>query len=540
MRSLVLKAVLAASLLAVTACSSAAAEGGSATGEPVRGGELTYLDAEIPISALIQEQGTWQDRALFWNITDRLLHRNAETGELEPWIAESWKVSADGLRYDFVIRDGVTYSDGSPLDVASVQRNLTRQIFGDQQKALAKNFAFPAEGEITTEPASRTVTVQLKKPWAPFLGALTGWAAGLVDDSVFGLTREQQSEYRNLVGSGPFVVESVEYGKSYVLKRRPGYAWAPKSSPNQGEAYLDKITVIPVQEDSVRLGTLRSGQADLLRYVQPSEEKSLGAQGFTVVARSGVGLTNQWPLRQNVWPGDDVNVRKALQIGIDRDRIIKDLYTGNWSAATGVLSPGTLGYTDASAQLAYDKDKAGQLLDQSGFTARDAEGYRTKDGRRLKLRTYVDVYDSTAKALFQHAQAQVKELGIELEIDETDYGSYSRTVTADPLVNFTRSGWPHPDPAHGLWNNYASGRADQLKLKGADAKLEQLLDRSLHATSVEAEQAALAETQKYLLDNALTIPILNDTQVYVGAKDLQGFSLSDGGLPNYQRAWLNR
>ena len=74
------------------------------------------------ISALIQEQGTWQDRALFWNLTDRLIYRNAQTGEFEPWIAESWTVSDDGLRYDFVIRQGVTYSDGTPLDVESVKR----------------------------------------------------------------------------------------------------------------------------------------------------------------------------------------------------------------------------------------------------------------------------------------------------------------------------------------------------------------------------------------------------------------------------------
>jgi peptide/nickel transport system substrate-binding protein len=150
------------------------------------------------------------------------------------------------------------------------------------------------------------------------------------------------------------------------------------------------------------------------------------------------------------------------------------------------------------------------------------------------------VYDSTAKPLFQHIQAQVKELGIELEIDETDYSSYSRIVTADPLVNFTRTGWPHPDPAHGLWNNYSSTRGDQLKLKGADAELDRLLDAGLRAPSAEAEKAALAKTQKYLLDKAFVIPVINDTQVYVGAKNLRGFALSDGGLPEYQRTWLNR
>ncbi|SEE71599.1 ABC transporter substrate-binding protein [Jiangella alba] len=530
-------------LLVTAACSSGAAdddtEDAAASGEPVRGGELVYLDAEIPISALIQEQGTWQDRALFWNLTDRLVYRNAETGEFEPWIAQSWEVSDDGLRYDFVIRDGVSYSDGTPVDAQSVARNLTRQVYGDEAKGLAKNYAFPDDAQITADPATRTVTVVLTQPWAPLLGALTGWAAGLVADSVFELTREEQSDYTNLVGSGPFTVQSVEYGKSYVLTRRDGYAWAPESSPNQGEAYLDTVAITPVQEDSVRLGTLRSGQAHLLRYVQPSEERALADDGYTIVARSGVGLANQWPLRQNVWPGDDPDVRKALQLAVDREQIIEDLYTENWSAATSVLAPGTAGYTDLSAEIGYDPERAATLLDEAGFAERDADGYRVRDGRRLSLKTYVDVFDNTAKALFQHIQAQFKDLGVEVVIDETDYSSYGQTVNADPAVNFTRTGWPHPDPAHGLWNVYSSGRADSLKLEGADPQLDALLDAGLHAPGADAESAALAETQRYLLENALTIPILNDTQVYAGAPDLHGFTLSDGGLPEYQRAWLD-
>src|SRR5690606_11085382 len=166
--------------------------------------------------------------------------------------------------------------------------------------------------------------------------------------------------------------------------------------------------------------------------------------GYRVIARSGVGLANQWPLRRNVWPGNDFRIRKALQIGIDRDQIIKDLYTDNWSVASSVLSPGTLGYLDLSKEVAFDPGRANALLDESGFTGRDADGYRVKDGRRLKLRTYVDVFDNTAKALFQHIQAQFKTLGVQLVLEETDYTSYGPTVNADPAVNFTRTGWPHP------------------------------------------------------------------------------------------------
>jgi peptide/nickel transport system substrate-binding protein len=85
------------------------------------GGTLTYLDAEIATSAQVQESGTWQTRALQQNITDRLLYRNADTGELEPWIAESWTASPDGLTYTFVLRDSVTYSDGTPVNASSVK-----------------------------------------------------------------------------------------------------------------------------------------------------------------------------------------------------------------------------------------------------------------------------------------------------------------------------------------------------------------------------------------------------------------------------------
>ena len=117
--------------------------GGGDGGKPVRGGNLIYLDAEIPISAQVQESGYWQDRAILQNVTDRLLYRNAKTNELEPWIAKSWKVSPDGLTYDFVIRTGVTYSDGTPLDVESVKRNLEWQIHGDTKNAISPNRVFP-------------------------------------------------------------------------------------------------------------------------------------------------------------------------------------------------------------------------------------------------------------------------------------------------------------------------------------------------------------------------------------------------------------
>jgi peptide/nickel transport system substrate-binding protein len=509
-------------------------------GAPQRGGNLIYLDAEIPISAQVQESGYWQDRAILQNVLDRLIYRNPETHKLEPWLAQSWKVSDDGKRYDFVIRKGVTYSDGQALDVESVKSNLEWQINGDKKKGISPNSVFPRKATITTDAATNTVTVELPEPYAPFLGVLSTWSAGLVADKTIAKNRDDQARFSNLIGSGAFVVSTEQYGKKYVLTARKDYKWAPPSWKNQEAAYVDTVTIIPVQEEAVRLGTFKSGQAHLLRYIQPSEEKALAAKGYDVVATSGVGLSNQWFIRQTAAPYlKDERVRKALQIGIDRQAIVKDLYTPNWSAATSVLSPGTVGYKDLSAQLAYDPDQANQLLDEAGWTTRNAAGFRTKGGQQLDILTYIDVFDNTAPALFQAIQAQLKKIGVNLVVRQTDYSSYNAKAWANPKVAVLRTGWPDPDAAIDLQNQYGPA-GDAFGLKGADKKLDALLAKPLTATSQADEEQDLEAVQDYVIDKAYAIPIFNDTQVYVAGPKLHDFDLTDGGLPEYHNAWLSQ
>jgi peptide/nickel transport system substrate-binding protein len=530
-----LAAALTTVTLAVTGCANGAAGGSDADG-----GTLTYLDAEIATSAQVQESGTWQTRALQQNITDRLVYRNAETGELEPWIAESWTTSEDGLTYTFVIRDGVTYSDGTDLDATSVARNLEWQSAGDEGKGTTPNAQFPAGLTAEADDASRTVTVTLPEPYAPLLNVLTGWGAGLVADATIDASKEEQSEFVNLIGSGPFVVESEVYGKEIVLTRREGYAWAPASSPNQGEAHLAQVTVIPVLEDSVRLGTLRSGEADVIRYVQPSEEQALEAAGFDIVSKTGVGLSNQWFLRSSAPFLDDIRVRQALQHVIDRDGIVADQYTESWKPATSVLSPGTFGYVDESEKFDFDLDAANALLDEAGFTETDSDGYRTKDGRRLSVKTYIDVYDNTAKSLFQAIQNQFADAGIELTLDELDYSSYWASAFADPEVGFLRVGWPHPDPSKGLSEYYSADGSDLLGLAGSDTELQSLLDAQAAATADADRTALLAQIQDHLIDQAYVVPILDDSQVFVTSDRVEGFELTDGALPEFYNVSVTR
>lgn len=517
-----------ASTVLLTACTTDAAS----TASKVTAKTLTYLDPEIPTSAQVQESGTWQTRDLLQNLTDRLINRNPTTFELEPWIAESWTKSSDGLDYVFTIREGVTYSDGTPLDVASVKKNLEWQVYGDTKNGVSANSDYPRAIAVTTDPASRQVHVHLTTPYAPFLNILTSWSSGLVADATIDAPHAQQVKYTKLIGSGPFSVTAETYAQKYVLTRREDYAWGPKSAVGKGAATLQTVDWIPTQDDAVRLGAVQSGQAGILRYVEPRQETVLAKQHYTIVAKTGVGLSNQWFLRTKVAPLDDINVRRALFRAIDREQILSELYTKSWSAATSVLAPHTFGYKDVSAAFSYNPDEAESLLTSARWTGKDSAGYRTKGGTRLHLKTYIDVYDNTANALFQNIQAQFQKIGIELELNRLDYSSYWTKAFGDKEVGFLRVGWPHPDPTIGLIEYYSKAGSDLLQLGGSDAKLQQLLDDQLASTDEAERQSLIEQTQDYLVtEKAYVLPILNDSQVFVARPGVTGLQLSDGALP---------
>lgn len=532
----VASAVLAISLTAAGCGGPSAA--GTAEDPDKRGGEIVYLDAELSRSTQLQSSGTWQDSAYIENIADRLVYRDPETQEIKPWIAENWSVSEDGLTYEFTIHEGVTFSNGQALDAAAVKRNLDWQINGDETKGIPANNWFPKVESVTADGAARTVTVKLGHPNTAFLAILSFWRSALVADETIEAPVEKQQQLTGIVGSGPFVVESEQYGEEIVLARRAGYAWAPEGLANQGEAYLDKVTIVPVTEDSIRLGSLRAGEADIIRYIQPSEEKTLADAGFEIVAEQGVGNANVWDLKQSAPFLDDVRVRRALQHGIDRQQIIDDLYTGNWSAATSIVTPGSVGYKDVSELFAYDPDESSRLLDEAGWTGRDADGYRTKDGKQLKVLTYIDVYDSTAKPLFQLVQWQLKQIGVNLEIKETDYANYA-SVFSDPAVGALRNGWPEADTTR-LSIGYHSEGSNSFAFEEPDKALDRLLEEQLTASTIEEREEIIGKIQERIVERAYALPIINDTQVFGLANTVNDLTFSSEARPHFYETWTER
>lgn len=543
-RRLSLRLAAAAAALTVTvlaACAPGQTTSGidpeTASEEDKRGGELIYLDAERTTSFQLTGHSYWQTSAVVNHLVDRLVFRNPKTLAVEPWLAESWEESEDGLVYTFHLREGVTHSDGSALDAANVKRNLEWQAEGEPAAGIPSNSWFPELKSVEADDGAGSVTVTLTEPFAPFLPVLSNPKAGIVSNAVIDMPREEQSLVTNLIGSGPFVAESEIPGKETVLVRREGYAWAPQSAENQGETYIEKLTVIPVEEDSVRLGTLTSGQGDALRYVLPSEEQNLKDNGFQVVGVQSPGAANFLEMRFGAPYIDDINVRRALLYGIDREAIHQELYTDSWTVATGALSPGTLGYEDLSEEFAFDPDHSEDLLDEAGWNELNGDGIRTKDGEELELRIYVDVYDNTSKPLYELIQHQLTQIGIKLTILETDYASYPAVTDEDTEAGLRRNGWPAEDP-YTLTVSYAQDQGDRFRLDGSDEKLEELL--TTHTLIVDEQERAetIQELHRYLIEQAYVIPLLDDSQVFVLAPHVHGFSQTRS-YPWFYNVWVS-
>ncbi|WP_241032473.1 ABC transporter substrate-binding protein [Rhodococcus pseudokoreensis] len=528
-----LAAFIAATTMVVASCSQA--HGATETGSQVKpGGDLVYLDAEVTASMQIQVS-YWQNSLVKDQLLDRLVYQDPDTFEFVPWIAQSWTVDEPGTTYQFVIRDGVTYSDGSALDVASVKRNIEWLAEGDKPKGIPRNAWFPKVTAVDTDAAARTVTVHLAEPNAPFLAALSMNTAGLVADATIDASKEDQSVVTNLIGSGPFVAESEIPNKEIKLVKRRGYDWAPATAKHQGEAYLESVTVVPIEEDSIRVGALRSGEGDALRYTQPPDEALLQKEGFTVLGLRTPGLANVLDVRQTADFVDDVNVRKALMYGIDRDQIVSTLYSDNWKPANSIITEGALGWKDRSDEVRFDPDEANRRLDASGWTTRDADGIRQKDGRPLELSLYIDVYDHTSKPLYELVQRQLRAVGISLQLKQTDFANYPK-ATADPKLSLRRNGWPTADTFR-LTQNYDSDQGDLFQLEGNDPYLDGLLRSQVTETDRTKRIALIEEIQDHVIDNAYTIPLLLDTQIFAVAPHIHDFRNAANSVPWFYDTW---
>lgn len=529
-------ALVAAASLTACASQQPAAGGASAAGEPVSGGALTYLEYQPYTNLYPPQAGFYPNGGLVNNITSRLTWQNPETLEIEPWVATDWTVNADATEYTFDLRDGVTFSDGTALDAAAVAKNFDTYGLGNADLGLTVSEAINnyASSEVVD---ADTVTFRFSAPSPGFLQATSTINSGLLSPATLDRSLEElgAGNATDIVGSGPFVISDEKLGTELTLQARDDYDWAPPSFEHQGRAYLDEIHLIVTPEDSVRIGSLLSGQADYIRYVQAFDEARVESAGFELYAPQTRGVNNSLSLRFTNPLLSDIRVRQALVAGVDSQEVVDTVFTENYPRATSALSASALGYKDESEYYEYDPDKAEELLDEAGWEP-GADGIREKDGQRLSLDVYEAKAQPLSKQTLELVSQQLKKIGVELNVKSADAGTYAEDIK-DPLKTPLYHSMVGRADLDVIKSQYFTKNRNTLL--SDDAKLDALLLAVASTPDPDERVAASQAVQDYLAEQAYVIPLFEEPQVYGAAPYVHGVEFESVARPLFYDVWLD-
>ncbi len=513
---------LTATMLATSMLSGLAM---AADGTPVSGGKLTWGVETEPATLNPQLNGQDKTKLLLRNAYESLLARSADGGYI-PWLATEYKISDDGKTYTFKLREDVSFTDGQKLDAQAVITNFTK----------LKDAAY--SGSVSAGPVSRiveakalddhTVSFTLNQVYAPFLDYAT--SLEILSPAAFNST-QLKSGGPEIAGTGPFILKRYAKGQDIQFVKNPAYNWAPKTSAHNGPAYLDEVTYRFLSESSVRTGALTSGQVDVIEGIAGNDASLFkGNSDFSYQTALNTGTPYSLFLNVTWGPTQDLKVRKALISAIDVDAVLKAVYRGERTRAWGITSPIDPQFYDKSIEAAYKPDPkaANALLDEAGWTARDADGFRTKDGKRLTIeviQAQATVRDQR-DVLLQALQAQARQnAGIDLKIVFVDAGTYTDRRKTGQFGSIANSNTP-TDAIDIEYHYLPLDKGGSINYSRAFApELSQWLNEAASTLDQKKRFDLYSKLQRFaILDQAYALPLYEPEDQVAAASYVKGIS----------------
>ena len=517
-RSLRLTAALVATAALLAGCASPAAPAAQDLTFAIEGANLSagHMDphsSQLDVSALVGRQ-----------VLDSLVAQDLD-GSFVPWLAKSWKISDDQLTYTFTLRDDVTFTDGEKFNAEAVKANFDHITAESTASAhAAAMLGAGAAYKDTTVVDEYTVAVNFTTPYAPFLQAASTSLLGFYSPAVLASSADKLKTGGPdvTIGTGPFILESYTPDQELVYTANPDYNWGPENADHTGPSDIENLTIRILPESSVRSGALTSDEVQVATNLTPNSISQIG-DGYTVKSAEYPGVPYSLYLNESYGVFADPLVREAFSIGFDLDSAVDSIFFGQFERAWSILGPTTPNSYDASLEgtWEYDADKAGALLDQAGWTERDSEGYRTKDGKRLSARwiAWTPIPDDRA-ALADVIQSDLKKLGFEIKREALEPAAYNEQY-GPRTYDLTDWSFANVD-ADALRAHLHTGGFQNASVV-SDSALDALLDDAI-ATSDESVRTGLyRQVQQWNAENDLIVPL------YVPSL-LTGYSDSVKGL----------
>lgn len=382
-------------------------------------------------------------------------------------LATDYSASGDGLKWTVTIRDNVKFTDGEKLTAEDVAFTYNHC----RDKSTASDFTMLKEAVAVD---GTTVEFYMTRPYSiwPYTMAVVGIMPEHAYDENYG---------QNPIGSGRYMLKQWDKGQQVIFEANPDYYGEPPK--------MKKLTVLFMEEDAA-LAAAMARQVDVAHTAASYSEQQIDGyellavqtvdnRGFNLPAgevREKDGITYG-----NVFTAD-INVRRAINLGIDRDEMIENVLNGYGTKAYSVCDK--MPWYNEACEVGYDPEEAVRLLEEAGWTE-GGDKIREKDGVRAAFTLMFSAGDSVRQALAEDAANQLRELGIEVKTESVDWDAAYDRAQSEPLL----WGWGAHTPME-LYNIYhtdgnTEGSGTARYSPYANETVDKYMDEALEASSAE-------------------------------------------------------
>ncbi|MDD3935860.1 ABC transporter substrate-binding protein [Rhodoferax sp.] len=471
-------------------------------------------------------------------IYDNLVDFERGGTKVVPGLAEKWEVSKDGLEYTFHLRKGVKWQSNKNFK-PSRDMNADDILFMFERqwkendpyfKVTSSNHAYfgdmgmPKLLKSVDKVDEYTVKIVLNAPEAPFLSNLAMQYAG-VQSKEYAIAMLKAGTPEKLdqepVGTGPFML--VQYQKDAIIRYKafPQY-WA-------GKAKIDDLIFSITPDASVRWAKLQKGECHVMPYPNPADLPAI-RKDANVVVMEQPGL-NIGYLAYNTTkkPFDDVRVRKAVNMAINKKAIVDAVYLGTGVPATNPIPPTQWSYNKAIKDDAFNPEEAKKLLAAAGLK----DGFATD----LWAMPVQRPYNPNAKRIAELMQADLAKVGIKAEIKSFEWGEYRKRMQSGEhqmgMLGWTGDNGDPDNFLNTLLGCSAAKNNGSNVAKFCYQPFEDLVQKA-KVVSNPAERAKLYEKAQVIFkEQAPWFTIAHAVQIKPVRKEVIGFKLSPFGRHNF-------
>lgn len=377
------------------------------TAEPQYGGSLTYgIEADTDNGWLPTEVVCAISCAeIFRAVYDPLVELDEE-GNVVPYLLESIEPNEDYTEWTLVVRDGITFHDGTPLDAEAVAINLNAHQTS-LITARAVQDANPAE--VVDD---RTLVITTEQPWVALDVGLTSQVGFIASPTWLEAVEAGTAQPDEPVGSGPFVFESYEPGGEFVATRNED--WWRTDEDGNALPYLDEVRFRIFADGSARTRALITDDIDILHTSQGQNIAELRAEESVELVETSQGAEVTYMMINTMAdsPVADLEVREAMAQAIDQEAFSEARSAGVLPPANGLFSPDRPGYLEDTGYPEYDPEAAAAAI----------EAYEAENGPvEINVKTTNDQNNRTTIEL---AAALWEDVGITVNIDQVEQGQF--------------------------------------------------------------------------------------------------------------------